>query len=357
MRIEHPFRAAFDLAVRGSPIEAQLVVIRRCNLSCGYCSEYDQHSKEVPYHALCERLDAIHRLRAANIALLGGEPLLHTRIADIVRHAARRAQVSITTNGFLLDRDMIDRLGDAGLANLQVSIDALRPDRTGYVQKSLRSLRPKLERLAAHARFDVHVTTVLCAETLAEFEDLMRALAEYPFRISVNIVHDETGQVTVMGPEFVRAWQYHFREGRPFSFLEEEYGTQLLAGRPPSWTCGAGARFIYVAEDGTVELCSAQRGRIGKKITEYGSEDLRAHRGKPKGCERGCAVLCVYRDSLIDDDPVALGHALFRGIRAGAMSIESRSLPTSKAEEPNARLRRLPILAGVAGAVNNPKGR
>src|SRR6266516_4513861 len=119
MRIDHPFRSAFDLLFRKSPIEAQLVVIRRCNLSCGYCSEYDAHSPEVPFDVLCTRIDAIHRLRAANIAMLGGEPLLHSRIDDVVRHAAERAQVSVTTNGFLLDRKMIDRLGEAGLANLQ----------------------------------------------------------------------------------------------------------------------------------------------------------------------------------------------------------------------------------------------
>src|SRR5947208_12747010 len=137
MRVDHPFRAAFDIVARGAPIEVQLVVTRRCNLSCGYCSEYDKHSPEVPYDVLAARIAAIHRLRAANIALLGGEPLLHSRIDDVVRRAATRAQVSVTTNGFLLDREIIDRLGDAGLANMQVSIDALRPGRARYIQKSL----------------------------------------------------------------------------------------------------------------------------------------------------------------------------------------------------------------------------
>jgi MoaA/NifB/PqqE/SkfB family radical SAM enzyme len=320
MRVVHPFRSAFDLLVRKAPIEAQLVVTRRCNLSCGYCSEYDDHSAEVPYEDLCARIDAIHRLHAVNIALLGGEPLLHSRLHDLVRYAARRAQVSVTTNGFLLDRRTIERLGEAGLANLQVSIDALRPDRTHYVQKTLRSLAPKLDRLALHAQFDVHVTTVLCSETLAEFDELMRALERYPFRISVNIVHDAHGQVAVGGPEFVEAWRRYFREGRPFSFMEEDYGTRLLSGERPSWTCQAGARFLYVGEDGTVELCSAQRGRIGKNVLEYTESDLAVHRDRSKGCEEGCSVLCVYRDSLLDGDPTSLARAALRGIRAGAFS-------------------------------------
>lgn len=343
MRIDHPIRSAFDLVVRRTPVEAQLTVIRRCNLSCGYCTEYDQHSEGVPYEILCARIDAIHRLRAANIAMLGGEPLLHPRIDDLVRYAAGRAQVSITTNGFLLDRDMIDRLGDAGLANLQVSIDAARPDPAMYIQKTFRSLRPKLDRLAAHARFEVHITTVLCSETVGQLDELMEMLAPYPFRISMNIVHDERGQVGIRGPVFERAWRRHFGSGRAFSFFEEDYGRELLAGRRPDWTCSAGCRFLYVAEDGTVELCSAQRGRIGKQITDYTRADLLAHRTTTKGCERGCAVLCVYRDSMIDDDPFGLALAMLKSFREGIFrwrSPEPQPLPERRRPQ-----RHLPLVS------------
>ena len=70
MRVDHPLTSAWNLLVRRAPNEVQVVVIRRCNLSCGYCSEYDQHSGEIPYDVLCGRIDAIHRLHAANIAML-----------------------------------------------------------------------------------------------------------------------------------------------------------------------------------------------------------------------------------------------------------------------------------------------
>lgn len=330
MRVEHPFRSAFDLLVRKAPIEGQVVVTRRCNLSCGYCSEYDGHSKEIPFDVLTRRIDAIHRLHAVNIALLGGEPLLHSRICDLVAHAATRAQVSMTTNGFLLDRDIIERLGDAGLANLQISIDALRSDPARYVQKTFRSLKPKLKRLADHARFDVHVTTVLGAATVAEFDALMAELAEFPFRVSVNIQHDEHGQSVVQGPEYQLAWERHFAGGRAFSYLEEDYGRRLLAGERPDWTCRAGSRFVYVDEHGTVELCSGQRGRIGKNIEDFTAKDLAHHHDQPKGCEKGCSILCVYRDSLLDNDPLRLGRALARGLRTGVF----RHAPPSSEPRP-----------------------
>jgi MoaA/NifB/PqqE/SkfB family radical SAM enzyme len=340
MRVDHPFRSAFDLIVRRAPIEAQLIVTRRCNLSCGYCSEYDKHSAEVPFEVLRERLDAIHRLHCSNVALLGGEPLLHSRIDDVVRHAARRAQVSITTNGLLLDRTMIERLGDAGLANLQVSIDAVSADPMRYIQKTLHSLEPKLERLAAYARFEVHLATVLCPETISAFDELLTALERYPFRIAVHIVHDDKGQAIVSGDEFERAWQRHYDRGHPFSFIEEKYGRKLLAGERPEWTCQAGARFLYVDEDGIVELCSGQRGRIRKAITDYRQADLDAHRNVRKGCERGCSILCAYRDSMLDDDPAALLRSMLRGFRKGV-----RWRAPSPAEVGGGDVRRLPLIS------------
>jgi MoaA/NifB/PqqE/SkfB family radical SAM enzyme len=238
-------------------------------------------------------------------------------VHDLVRYGARGAQVSITTNGLLLDRDMIERLGDAGLANLQVSIDAVSDDPTRYIQKTLHSLAPKLDRLAAHARFDVHLATVLCPETVSTFDELLSALERYPFRIAVHIVHDGDGQALVAGDEFERAWRRHYHQGRPFSFIEEKYGRKVLAGKRPKWTCQAGARFLYVGEDGVVELCSGQKGRIRKKITEYRQTDLDAHRNVAKGCERGCSILCAYRDSMLDDDPFALLVSVLRGFRKG----------------------------------------
>ena len=102
MRVEHPIRALGRVLFRRAPIEAQLIVTRRCNLSCGYCSEYDKISEMIPLDVLKRRIDALHRLGVVNIALLGGEPLMHPDLPEIVAYGARRAQVSITTNGFLI---------------------------------------------------------------------------------------------------------------------------------------------------------------------------------------------------------------------------------------------------------------
>ena len=52
---------------------AQMVVIRRCNPSCGYCSEYDKFSDTVPAEVLEKRLLKLKELGTFGISLTGGD--------------------------------------------------------------------------------------------------------------------------------------------------------------------------------------------------------------------------------------------------------------------------------------------
>ena len=48
MRVKQPLKSVIDVLFYKSPLEAQLIVTRRCNLSCGYCTEFDNYSAPVP---------------------------------------------------------------------------------------------------------------------------------------------------------------------------------------------------------------------------------------------------------------------------------------------------------------------
>lgn len=343
MRVKNPFLSLYRIVFLKAPIEAQLIVTRRCNLSCGYCTEYDNFSEPIPLESLQERIDALHRLRVINIALLGGEPLLHPKIDHVVAHANRHAQVSMTTNGFLLSDRLIERLNDAGLSNMQVSIDALYPDDAGYIQKSMKSIVPKLERLQRLAKFDVHVTVVLCENSKKHFRLTLSELQRFGFFVSVNLIHNDRGTIEVAGPDYLELWEHHFQKGAPFSFLEYEYGKQLLNGQQPRWKCRAGARFLYVDEFGNTQFCSAQRGRLDKPIVDYTQEDLRQHASTYKGCEQGCSIFCVYRNSQFDNAPHDTLKAMYRVLRRGVMShrrhehvIAPEEMPASRKITPQA---------------------
>ena len=77
------------------PILAHIIPMRRCNLSCAYCNEYDDHSKPVAIDLVCERLDRLAELGTNVITISGGEPLLHpdiVRIVDAVQERKRFIQ-------------------------------------------------------------------------------------------------------------------------------------------------------------------------------------------------------------------------------------------------------------------------
>ncbi len=336
MQIRNVLRTAPRMLFSNAPLDAQLIITRRCNLSCGYCSEYDNSSEPVPVEDLRHRIDALHRLGAANITLLGGEPLVHPDVGEIVVYAGRKSLVSLVTNGFLLRNGMIETLNGAGLNNLTVSIDTLHADPARYIQKSLRSLRTRLERLRRLARFDVHVTAVLCDSSRDQFTELIDEINQLGFRMSLNLIHDSKGYVTIGGEAYSELFEEFYRRARPFTFLDYEYGKRLLRGERPGWKCRAGARYLYVDEQGLVQLCASQMGRLARPLNEYTKADLAEQSRTHKGCEEGCSVGCAFRCSLLDNDKPAFATAVLRGYRRGTIKDNGRSpeQPGALAPEP-----------------------
>ncbi|MDZ5645682.1 MULTISPECIES: radical SAM protein [unclassified Nitrospirillum] len=64
--------AARAIGQRYTPLLAQVVVTRRCNLACGYCNEYDDFSPPVPLKDLLARVDHLAMLKTASITFTGG---------------------------------------------------------------------------------------------------------------------------------------------------------------------------------------------------------------------------------------------------------------------------------------------
>src|SRR5438270_11977349 len=71
--------------LRYSPFLTQMVVIRRCNLSCGYCSEYDKSSDPEPVKVLEDSLRKLKELATFGIFLTCAEPTLHPDLPRLIR--------------------------------------------------------------------------------------------------------------------------------------------------------------------------------------------------------------------------------------------------------------------------------
>src|SRR5262249_7693233 len=110
------------------PILAHVIPMRRCNLSCAYCNEYDSFSNPIPKAVMCRRLELLAGLGTSVVTLSGGEPLLHPDLDEIIRCIRDHGMLAeLITNGYLLTPQRIRRLNRAGLDHLQISIDNVMP--------------------------------------------------------------------------------------------------------------------------------------------------------------------------------------------------------------------------------------
>src|SRR5262245_12324826 len=178
------------------PLLVQIIPIRRCNIDCGYCNEYDKVSPPVPTDVLRRRIDKLAELGTSVVAFSGGEPMLHPDLDDLIRHIrARGMMAGLITNGYFLVPKRIEGLNAAGLDFLQISIDNVEPDEVS--KKSLRLLDKKLEALRDYATFDVNINSVLGGgiknpEDARTINTRARALG---FSTSIGIIHDGSGRL------------------------------------------------------------------------------------------------------------------------------------------------------------------
>ncbi len=142
------------------PMQCSLYVTDRCNLDCAYCTEYDNSRAHPPIEELKKWVKKIRELGTMRIALVGGEPLTHPDIVELVRYCRELGfATSLTTNGFLLTREKVKALEAsrvAGDADQRRSHDA-EPDHEKIFQDSFAEARlfQRLKDQSAYYRRDL----------------------------------------------------------------------------------------------------------------------------------------------------------------------------------------------------------
>jgi MoaA/NifB/PqqE/SkfB family radical SAM enzyme len=296
------------LAHTAHPLLVHIIPIRRCNIDCGYCNEYDKVSQPVPTETMLKRIDELARLGTSVTSFSGGEPLLHPELDRLIGHIRRHGMMAgLITNGYLLSPKRIEALNRAGLDYLQISIDNVEPDEVS--KKSLRLLDKKLQWLRDYAEFDININSVLGGgiKNPEDARTITRRARELGFSTSIGIIHDGSGRLKPLAPrervvwdevsgDVNRAWQV---TKNLYSGIRS-FGQNLADGKANDWYCRAGARYLYVCENGLVHYCSQQRGYPGVPIETYTVDDVRRAFMTPKSCAPYCTIGCVHRVSTMD---------------------------------------------------------
>ncbi|HSC28649.1 MAG TPA: radical SAM protein [Vicinamibacterales bacterium] len=290
------------------PLLVHIVPIRRCNIDCGYCNEYDKVSEPVPRQVMIDRIDKLADLGTSVVAFSGGEPMLHPDLDALIARIRSRGMIAgLITNGYLLSPKRIHALNDAGLDYLQISIDNVEPDEVS--KKSLRLLDGKLRWLAEHAHFDTNINSVVGGgiKNPEDARTINRRARELGFSTSIGIIHDGSGLLKPLAPSeravFLDVMQAIDGRRQVLKNLYSgirRFQMNLADAKPNDWHCRAGARYLYICEDGLVHWCSQQRGCPGVPLASYTVADIRREFLSPKWCAPLCTIGCVHRVSTMD---------------------------------------------------------
>ena len=128
-------------------IHAIVQVSNRCNLTCGFCSFWENPARKSDEMTTADFATLSGKLAEAGamvVSIEGGEPTMRSDIVEIVRAFARHHHPLMATNGWFMTPDLAQRLWDAGLDTRVRRLDRLPgfPSRCLPRQAGHRSMLP-----------------------------------------------------------------------------------------------------------------------------------------------------------------------------------------------------------------------
>jgi len=291
------------------PLQCSLYVTDQCNLDCSYCTEYDNTQEHPSLEDLKARLRHIRSLGTLRIALVGGEPLLHPDIVEIVRYARDlQFSTSLTTNAFPLSRTLISELEEAGLEVMQISVDRMTP--SAITKKTLKSVAGRIE-MMAQSSIKLHITGTICADTIDEARFVLDYGLSRGIPTEVRLVHAGPDQVMRVNPatkqqqrQIIMDMIARKRDGQKVHTSDAilQYQLDLIDGRAreDDWICAAGYKLFFVSAKGKFLECSMRPTE--RDILDMTVEDLKEYYRR-KSCQDGCGVYCAVSTSLYTAQP------------------------------------------------------
>jgi cyclic pyranopterin phosphate synthase len=202
----------------GRPIgDLRVSVTDRCNFRCQYCMPAEglpwlERDEVLTFEEIARLVELLSRMGVHDVRLTGGEPLVRRDFPNLAAMLAQLPDVhdlSLTTNGFLLERDAA-ALVEAGINRFNVSVDSLQRDR--FFELTRRDALPQVLR---------------GLELLATFPEA------HPIKVNAVAIRDFTEEEVIPFAELARKSPYEIRfiEFMPLDADHAWSPDQVLTGR------------------------------------------------------------------------------------------------------------------------------
>lgn len=248
------------------PLSMQLKLTDACQRTCRYCSvDLNRDRETVPTERWLRVLEEAIDHGVVALSYMGGDPLLHRGLYDLVRYAVGRGVHPFLSTKCFVSEETAGKLLEAGLKKIQISIDSHVEPVADYLLDSRgagRQLMASIE-TCIRAGLEVRTNSVITPYNVLLFPDLVKRLQDlgvssmgtsacgyslFAERIDDLLLREEEGAWLEKQIDELR------RHGTPASF---SFGSRR--SRRDSWTqrayCTAGVWSTIVNSDGNVVLC------------------------------------------------------------------------------------------------------
>jgi radical SAM protein with 4Fe4S-binding SPASM domain len=263
-----------------SPFVAALELTLRCPCRCQTCGSHagTPRDRELDHDEWLGVIAALADLGCRRLSLMGGEPLLYPRWAELVQHARSRDMlVDLISSGQGLDQATALKIRDSGVHSVTISVDGLAPTHDaqrgvpGCFAQALRAIR-----WVDQAGLKVGVTSQVNQANLLELEPLAPVLEEagvLGWQLQLTLPQGRAMEnrhliaPPSLMPDLLQVLRRLVRRSglRPHLTDNLGYGTRddlelrtIQGGFPRPWLgCRAGLDALGITSDGRVKGCLA----------------------------------------------------------------------------------------------------
>ncbi len=299
------------------PLIPYLFTEWKCNLDCHYCWSYNNKVKGMTEDVGKRSIDWLHSIGSRVIALMGGEPLLRPNfIHKIVDYSAKKdIFVYLPTNGRLMKPDVIDKLGDAGLATVNLAVDSVKERKA--LPKALDPIRSQFDYLVKRQRyygytvmFNINITRINM-EDVKELTEIAHDagiatdyhINETPMMEQSHFKHLDENSTYLTPEDFPKVDELldylndkraqGYKMVNPIQHMEDM--KVLMRGEVPQWDCRAGQNSLIIRTDGTLSPCFPMYSATHDWGTiENHKFDVNQLDEMKKDCSKHCLSTCNY---------------------------------------------------------------
>jgi MoaA/NifB/PqqE/SkfB family radical SAM enzyme len=243
-----------------------LEVTKKCNAHCNFCDYWKTKDEK----ALTDFLPIVRHFDPISIVLTGGEPLLRDDITEIIssiKSDRPLVRLSMITNGILLKPEIADRLFEAGLDQLSISLDFM--DERHDQNRGHRGLFKHICEIAPRIRRRGHnlcLNSVVMRDNFADLDKIVKWTEEIDVGVSFScysdvknknerhlVRMDEIDRIEIAIDNLIKM------EKSLANILNSEFYLKnipafFLTGKING--CQAGLKWVQVTPEGDIKRCS-----------------------------------------------------------------------------------------------------